>query len=170
MARLVLCCQNESTNDSNFPFSKTLVYEYYDGLVSGAMCCEKCSIVYKFELLAWDLHHEIRVFSLAVLPFDSFLHIIEICSQNDSPKWPTWIPKWNYISDVERDNAYETVEELLNNTGDIQFIIAYDMPNNTILAISEVKAEEQERVKSWRPWNEDPPGQDWFSYLGLDIE
>ena len=64
----VCCRQLITATPTQAPFTRVLVFDYYDGALSGVMQCAFCERSYRFDFLDWGEGQDIRVMSLGRLP------------------------------------------------------------------------------------------------------
>jgi len=85
------CCEHLlRTSPGPSPFAKIISLGFYDGTTFGVAQCSQCSRSYRYELVAWDSGQDLRVFSLATLPQQSFSEVVKLLSRAGSPTWPFW--------------------------------------------------------------------------------
>ncbi len=147
---LVACTEGKS------PFTKMIALDYYDGPTFGLLWDHRRSAAYKFDMLDWDDHHRVRVFSLAELPEGAFDRVAEACATTGPPAWPIWVPNWQFESDASRDAANRVVDAVLEQASRPHAVVAAEDLLDTIL-------------RARRTADQDlAAGQDWFALLGLE--
>jgi hypothetical protein len=76
-----VCCQQLLTKSAmRSPFGRIISLGFYDGTTSGVAQCSHCSRFYKYELVAWDSSQDLRIYSLAALPQESFEALLKLLS------------------------------------------------------------------------------------------
>jgi hypothetical protein len=163
MTVIASCRENLAGHlEACFSYSNMEVLEYYDGPVEGVVHCGMCGTAYRFNMLDWDGEHEIRVFSLAPLPTELFLQFKEIISKQ---------PKGIVPEGYDREAPYERSRQLLDQSGPVQFVVAWRRSDARVLAIRTVTDEDRGAVGDWSSWMDprDPTAdRDWFAFVGLD--
>jgi hypothetical protein len=87
------CCQQLLPDSArNSPFGRIISLGFYDGTTSGVAQCSHCLKSYRYELVAWDSGQDIRVYSIASLPSESFDALVKLLSATQSAVWPFWSP------------------------------------------------------------------------------
>ena len=160
MNEQVPCCEH-SKQERNFasPFTRALVLGYYDGPTEGLTECSRCGKVYKFDLLAWDpAGQDLRVFALAPLPSTALRRLIEANARYEKPRWPLWVPLWQFPSDEDREAMKRLTEQVLREAGPAEWVIAtYDLLGQIASSKKSTVAELSQTT-------------DWSSFLGLGTE
>lgn len=157
MNELILCSQNfPSLKNFKSPFSKAIVFSYYDGPTSGIVdCCDNLTS-YKFEMLEWDATQDIRIFTLAEMPPKSFVFVTETLSQWEKPKLPLWVPVWEFESNVIKEKIEAEIDNILKETSPPQIVVATVNILDEILSAKKISPTD---INSTR---------NWFSFLNLE--
>jgi hypothetical protein len=165
----VPCCRRPATlTNARSPFSKVLALGFYDGPTSGLLQCETCSAVYYFDMLDWDDDHEVRVFRLAPLPPNSLEECAAAFARTEAPQWPVWVLWVRTSPPAEVREAVDTeVQQILQEAGPAELLIAWTGYGERILAATKVPAEELQGVPDWFSLENSAQARDWFSVLGL---
>jgi len=162
------CCQQfEVFPGAKSPFSKIIALGFYDGPTSGMAQCEICSAIYKFVMLDWDDDQEVRIFSLAPFASAAWTRTVNLLSKHESPNWPLWFPKWEFPSELVRNNVDNETDKILANAGISELVIASNRYGDRILAAQKLTTEDREYIKDWFSLEPSDVARDWFSYLGL---
>ena len=153
MAKL---CSKEvsSLKEQDSPFSEIIFLGYDDGPTSGVAQCKLSSATYRFEMVAkdatgkydrqsWDRGEEIRIFTLATLPAESYQQFASVLSQPTSR---------NRVA--EDEDYFKEVYSILETANPPYMAIATHGINKAILAAREISSGDI---------------QDWFSFLGFAI-
>jgi hypothetical protein len=163
----VVCCQHVSfLTGARSPFSKMIVFGYYDGATSGVVLCGGCSAAYTFEMLAldgdgkydrqaWDRGEEMRIFSLAALPSQSFARLVDTLTRIEAPKWPVWVPSRASSQEQLLQVVDKEVNAIVSAASHPGLVVASSALLKKIAVAHEVTTEQINTV------------QDWFSFLGL---
>lgn len=168
MNQTVPCCQNsEILTNAQSPFSKIVALGFYDGPTSGVLQCGTCSATYRFDMLDWDVDHEVRIFRLARLPEDSLVRCVNVLAQSRQPQWPVWVPsRWDLPSDEARQEADRELQRILQSAEPAELVVAWAGYGEKILAARKVPAAELADVADWFA-QDSTDGRDWFSWLQL---
>ncbi|MBI4854577.1 MAG: hypothetical protein HY819_22490 [Acidobacteria bacterium] len=146
------CCkQLTKSPNSPSPFFRIIVLDYYDGAKAGILQCQICSSVYKFDMIDWDEHQDIRIFTLSELPCQSFEILISICQEIEKPKWPQWVINWqpNNITIDKR------TQKILDLAEPITMIVVSTNLSSEIIGATDVTSPQIIH------------DCDWFSYFNL---
>jgi hypothetical protein len=139
------------------PFSKILALGFYDGPTSGVAECNNCGDTYCFEMLTEKFGEvqDIRIFSLSLLPRESFNEIVDACLGTGEVQWPLWVPIWNFpVSDL-KNKAEQQIKKALDIANDPSFVIAFNNISENILAVRSINKYHLDEVK------------DWYTFLGI---
>ncbi|MBF6611713.1 MAG: hypothetical protein IVW55_01125 [Chloroflexi bacterium] len=139
------------------PFSRILVLEYYDGLVSGLAECKQCLRVYRFDMVAWEGNAGIRVFTLGSVPTSFLQRAVEEYSRYEAPRWPLWVPFFKApLPDRVMANVEQEIDRLLTTSVNHPvMVVASATSLESILKAKKITSREFNRI------------QDWFAFLGL---
>lgn len=150
-----ICCkQLASVTDSASPFSVVVALGYYDGPTSGVAECAQCKLAYRFDMLDWDEGQDIRIYSLAPLPPDSWDNLTKLLPDSLRPG-SVWVPNWIFESTAKETETQQKIDRILEGAGPIQLVIASDGLTKSVPRARQVGA--QDLIA----------GRDWFSFLGL---
>jgi len=70
------CCREfASTEPMISPFTRQLIFDWYDGVVNGVVQCETCGTSWFLDLRAWDGSANLFVYIAAELPLNSFCEL-----------------------------------------------------------------------------------------------
>jgi len=106
------------------PFDQVLILGWYDGPEEGLIRCGKCKRVYLFKSLdIVNEDEEIRLFGLAPLPADSIDRVVLALSQYMSPKWPMWVPFWQFPTEAERETVDSLIDGILSKAGPTTLVV-----------------------------------------------
>jgi hypothetical protein len=156
-ARSTACTQDCLNTEQ--PFSRVVALGYYDGPTSGVAECRACLACYRFELLDelpdWDAGDDLRVFSLAPLSPEAFERLVNASPGSEAARWPLWVPRWEFASEAERQEADRTVQQVLDSAPPPCQAIATRDNLSEVVACRRVTSEELASVR------------DWVAFLGL---
>src|SRR5205814_1229173 len=125
------------------PFTKVIALGYYDGPTEGVVQEGEGGPVYRFQMLAWDGDtQDLRIFSLAPLPVDALERLAAAFQRHEPAHWPLWCPSWHVEMEVE-------VDQILAQTGPVEWVVAAHDLLGEILAAKGVTAEEVARTAGW---------------------
>lgn len=156
MTESIVCCSKlPALTNAKSPFSKLIAFGYYDGPTSGVLQCDICTKAYKFEMLDWDEDQDVRIFSLSILPNLAFAKIVEVCQHCENPKWPVWVPIWQFPSEESQNKAEIEIEAILNTAMKPQIIVIAKNLTEEIIAARRMEENANKEVP------------DWFSLVGL---
>jgi hypothetical protein len=132
---------HEGANYSS-PVRKVLAFEHYDGPVDGVLQCADGQ-VYRFDLLAWEEEtQDVRVFGLAPLARPAWERLIALCTDCETPRWPIWAFRW-------QEQLRQPIEDILRQSGAMEWIIATEDLLGEILRIKAIHLEELARIGNW---------------------
>ena len=150
-----ICCWEHTSHPQpeNSPFDQVLVLGWYDGPEDGLIRCGRCRRVYHFKFLGFvDEEQGIRLLGLAPLPADSIDRVVRALSPYMSPKWPTWMPLWQFPTDSERQAVDSLIDGILAQAGSTTLVITASNPAEKIHQAKRVSAQEATRVFDWVSW------------------
>ena len=140
------------------PFDQVLVLGWYDGPEEGLIRCGRCMRVYHFKFLGFaDEEQGIRLLGLAPVPDDSIDRVVQALSPYMSPRWPTWLPLWQFPTEHERQQVDSLIDGILAQAGTTTLVITASNPAETIYQARRVTAQEASRVVDWVSWSQVEP-------------
>lgn len=146
--------------------SKMIILDYYDGPVSGVAECEQDGQAYCFDMLDWDDQQDVRIFSLAPLASESFNRVVHLCSRQEEPRWPLWVPtRPEDFPASEAEKFWFAIAETLKDAGPPEWIVAWRDFGEGFLSIRNITQEDKLTLDGWFARLE--PSRDWFAFLGL---
>lgn len=131
------------------PFSKIIVFGYYDGPTSGIVQCRLCTTVYKIETLDWDNMQDMRICSLALLQTPYFNQLVNLLTPLGTPTWPVWVPIWKFESQEKEEILNRQVQEIVEKAGKVSLVIATENIATEVLTAKKITPEEFGSVKNW---------------------
>ena len=147
------------------PFARMIILDYYDGPVSG-VAEGPGGQAFRYQMLAWDIQQDVRIFSLASLPSDSFQALVTVLSRTASPHWPVWVP--GGVSDSEGDNDAAQIEVVLQAAEPPEWIVAWqDLKRDGLLATRLATKQDQAKMQDIEFPLQEEASHDWFSLLNL---
>jgi hypothetical protein len=160
-----ICCQPlPASFPVKPPFGRFVSLGYYDGTTSGVAQCSDCSSTFRYELAAWDSRQNIRVYSIASLPRNSFDTVVKLLSAVDEPRWPFWYPKLS----SEPSPLNVAIDAELSRVERPTYAVAAEHLEREILAGKEITATGLASL----PKDQDFPNladwDFWRAYLELD--
>jgi hypothetical protein len=133
------------------PVREVLALGYYDGPTDGVLRCGDRR-VYRFELLTWEQQtQDLRVFALSPLPPAAWDQLIALCTCQEAPRWPVWVPSWH-------EGRNEPVDAILQQAGPVEWVLATEDLHGEIPRVKAIQAGELTAIT------------DWKAFLGLDRE
>lgn len=72
------------------PFRRLLLTDFWDG-PKGGLAVDSNGAVYAFDLLDWDEHHSVRVFSIAAVPDFRWIDLKGALQPHDTEDWTEWV-------------------------------------------------------------------------------
>jgi len=149
-------------------FDRILTLGWYDGITEGLVCCHSSSFAFKFNILAWELNHFKRVYTLSSIPISSFNTAVDYLIQFEQPKWPQWhFNKWP--SDLTKHKIMiQELDQILLDEEKPSFVVETESMFKTIYGIKKLTDECMNLI----PNNFDGyPYLDnfgyWHAYLGI---
>jgi hypothetical protein len=163
----VPCCQRpETLTNSPSPFTRIVALGFYDGPTFGVLRCNACQSDYKFDMLAWDETHEVRVFRLGALPSGTLEQCVQVLGTVSPPQWPVWVPMPLSLEHTD-DSPGGDLVTILARSQPAGLIVAWQGYGATILAGRRVAPQELQSARDWFSLNDPGEGSHWFSMLGL---
>ncbi len=103
---------------------RVIALGFYDGLTNGLIQFAD-GTEYRFDESDEPDHHGgARTFDLAPLPAGSFDRAAAVIGAHIPPKWPTWVPIWQFTSaDVQRTVEAET-DAILSEAGPVSWVVS----------------------------------------------
>jgi len=159
------CCQElPDWRNQRSPFQRILSFGYYDGTTAGVAQCVGCSVAYKYDLLAWDEDQDMRIFGLAPLPSGSFSELLAASAVLGEPRWPTWVPVWQFSSETIQNKVESRIQAVLNKAGPLTFVVATNDISNNFVAGKRITETNVELVQGLISKSVDV--QEWLAFLG----
>jgi hypothetical protein len=155
-----ICCWEHTSQPQPepSPFDQVLVLGWNDGPEEGLIRCGRCLREYHFKILALvDEDQGIRLLGLAPLPVGSIDRVVQALSQYMSPKWPTWLPLWQFPTDSERQEVDSLIDGILAQAAPTTLVITASNPAETIYQAKRVTAHEANRINDWVSWSQVEP-------------
>jgi hypothetical protein len=168
-ANELICCQHLQTKSAmRSPFGRIISLGFYDGTTSGIAQCSHCSRFYKYELVAWDSNQDVRIYSLADVPQESFDALVRLLSVVKGPTWPFWVPILPSDSGPEVGVLKRAIDSELAKAEPPGQVIVSRHLDREILASKELS--DEARVKLPKSINYPDMGDwgFWQAYLALD--
>ena len=114
--------------------------------------------MYHFKFLGFaDEEQGIRLLGLAPLPADSIDRVVRALSPYMSPRWPTWLPLWQFPTDSDRQEIDSLIDGILAQAGPTTLVITASNPAEKIYQAKRVTAQEASRVFDWVSWSQVEP-------------
>jgi hypothetical protein len=146
------------------PVTRVLALGFYDGPTNGLLQCGANGPVYKFDLLdeVWDAEgQDLRVFSLAPVFSTALAQLAEAYANLLTPRWPVWAPIWSFPTASEQAAMEALTDQVLQQAGPVQWVIATRDLMGPIAAARAVTSENGSRITDW-PHFLGLPGQSTF--------
>lgn len=157
-----MCCLDSyKKGDSKSPFTKIIIFGYYDGSTAGIAQCKNCATSYRFEMIAWDEYQDVRIYILLPLEANDYIHIEQLLSSLELPKWPVWFPNLNLLTKEKLEMVFLEIDQLLEKVKPPFYIIASPDLSNIILSISTANG----REKILQEWQKHQSLQDFNKCL-----
>jgi hypothetical protein len=142
------CCADLlDRRDLISPFSKIIALGYYDGPTRGVTLCSICSSGYKYDMVAWDERQDVRVYVLAPISKEVFDEIANVLFESDPPKWPVWVPKWEFTSREKEASTNDKIEGLLRSAGKGKYVLSTEDISRTILTVKPFREGDEQRAQ-----------------------
>jgi hypothetical protein len=165
-----ILCDNILEGPIPSPFKKTIALGYYDGATSGLAQCGNCPVAYRFELIAWNSNQENRIYSLAEIEPQVFESIVHTLSLIEVPRWPYWIPRWQFKSPEEEKRNRDAVELDLQKASTANLVIATDHIGKEIVTCREIVADACDHLPKPGLLPDPSNWKYWQQYLGLKVD
>jgi hypothetical protein len=118
-------------------------------------------------MIDWDNRQEVRVVSLSPLPGEAFQELVDALSKYELPKWPIWVPKWQFSSEEAKRIADSQVARTLEEASNPNLIVAWSRYGEVIIAAKPVSEPDLGDIQEWLSPQESKGNRDWFIFLGL---
>jgi hypothetical protein len=126
-----------------------VIHDWYDGPVSGVGQDRATGSVYLFQMAAWDVWQNERIYVLRPLPSDALDRLVAIWSVAGEPQWPWWTPV-TFPSDAIRERASEDADAVLDAAGDPEYVLlSSDLVGGTGILRALSSAPIRARVREW---------------------
>ena len=162
-----LCDANFARTESFF--DRILCLGYYDGPTSGMAKCAESAKAYRFELVAWDSNCENRIYSLAETDMDVFNSVVQTLTRLEEPRWPFWVPRWQFSSSIEKSHLSSRVDQALATIPAASLLIATDHLDESILACRALENAVRDRIPKEGSLPDSKNWGFWREYLGLMV-
>ena len=159
------CGSNSETQISSF--AKVVCLGYYDGPTMGLALSTKPETAYRFEIAAWDSHCENRVYALAETHLSTFDSLVQILEQIEPPRWPVWVPRWQFDSAEQENQVSKQVDKVLAEIPPSDCVIATDELDKRILACRELGVDAIRHLPKSGALPNAGEWSFWQEYLGL---
>lgn len=125
------------------PFTKIIIFGYYDGPTAGIAYCNNCAIFYRFEMIGWDDYQAVRIYMLLPLESNDYIYIEQLLSSLELPKWPVWFPNLNLPTKEKLERVFLKIDQLLEKVKSPFYVIASPDLSNIIFSISTANGREK---------------------------
>ena len=148
-----VCCRRLSKSGDRSPFSRIIVFDYYDGPLQRVAACSVCGNAYVYHAKAWEPDKDVRIFELRLLADHAFGGIVDLCSALGTPKWPVWVPLWKFQTTADERNTNVQLESLRKPVGVSRLILASEALEKEILAARTVDEDiTHPDLPAWLRW------------------
>jgi hypothetical protein len=147
--------------------SNMLAFDYYDGPVSGAALSADGQAAYRFQMVDWDLTHDVRIFVLSPLPIGSFKRLVSLFSRYDVPRWPVWALNGSFPTDEAAEGVYSEIDAIPGTAGPPEVIAAWRNRDRCVIAAKKVGELDVGDLACWSFLDVPIAGRDWFETIGL---
>ena len=109
------------------PVSRVLILGYYDGATDGVLQLGDDGPVYRFD---WsdEVHNpdgsDARSYTLRPLAIDALDRLIAILADYHEPKWPAWLPQWQFPTPEIQADVTARVDAILAQADEPEWEIA----------------------------------------------
>ena len=149
-----VCCQQFANPGTKKSALSIIMLDYYDGPTAGLMKCQICNRVYRFTMVDWDDHQEIRIHALAAISPDAYERIERVNAEHEPKWWP----------------AGPEIDEILATADNPSMVAAFSRWCDTVFAIRDLTESDLSYVQEWLSLEDLASARDWFSFLGLPRE
>jgi hypothetical protein len=127
----------EGVNDPS-PIMRVIALDWYDGPTSGVLQLGDAGPVYRFAML--DEHQlpadtEVRVYGLYPLPPGAFERLAGAISSHMTPRWPVWVPLWQFPADEARQAVENLTDGILKQAGPLTWVVMGDLGGGPVRAL-----------------------------------
>lgn len=149
--------------------ARLIVFDWYDGPLSGLAECDDHVTSYCFQCVACDTAQDNRVYTLAPLRSGDFTEIVLQLEYYLAPKWPVWVPPWTFPSADQLSRINTIVDCVNSNAKPLEWLVlSSDLISgfDRCLRINEPIREQVESLIASRK-----PFDFWLDYLasGRDL-
>jgi hypothetical protein len=116
------CCTLLENISTESPFTRILVFGWYDGLTSGLLQCGACGQTYFADLVTWDSEQVARIYVLKKVDRDKFERAIAAHGAMEPPRWPVWFPRYPDASTLE--TVGRTIDEAAHSGLLVDLVVA----------------------------------------------
>src|SRR5262245_65937806 len=124
----------EGINDPS-PISRVVVLDWYDGPIGGVLQIGNNGPAYRFALLderqSAD-EADVRVYGLCPVPSHGFERLADGLSQHSKPRWPVWVPVWQFPTDESRQDMESLADDIVNRAGPLTWVVIGDVGNGPV--------------------------------------
>jgi len=122
---------------------------YYDGPTEGLMDFGEHIGVYCFKAVAFDFDRERRVLRLGRVGSEQFEAVVTaLCAAIGSPKWPFWVPIWNFADGDTRLRIEADLDALCATSATSIFALT-DEALEKCFATRTIDEQSASRVNDW---------------------
>ena len=149
-----VCCQQFANPGNPKSALSIIMLDYYDGPTAGLMKCELCNGVYKFTMVDWNDHQEMRIHALASISPDAYERIEKLKLEHEPKWWP----------------AGPEIDEILATAEEPSIVAAFSRTGDQVFAMRKLTEGDLSYVLEWLSLEDPASARDWFSFLGLPRE
>lgn len=106
--------------------SKTIILDWYDGIVTAVIQFVDNENWYLVNLIAWDLNERGRIYSLQELKADDYVGIISFF-KNQKPSWPIW--RLDMLENEDFEMLEKSLLEIRKNSINVYVFFTSDFSN-----------------------------------------
>jgi hypothetical protein len=128
---------------------RVLVTGYFDGATTGIIDLGDSSGIFCLEEVAFDSDRETRVVCLSAVPRHLFEPIVDaLSSVFGPPKWPFWVPIWQFDDENVRRNIESQLDALCEGVA-VTLVVLTDDSLERCLAVRTVDGYMPSAATDW---------------------
>jgi len=107
---------------------RVLMFGYYDGALDGVLELDGGDL-YRFDSVAEPeelVRQKSRSYTLRRLPKDALDRLVAIIEPYMQPRWPLWIPVWNFPDDATETDVEVRTDAILDEAGPVSCQLTTD--------------------------------------------
>jgi hypothetical protein len=161
------CCHIvHRSKDVQPTLRQMVVWDWYDGPVTGLLVCEMCHAEFYFFMVDWSDDHAIRIFALQRLESGAIATLVGLV--DEEPQWPIWMPqKLKFPTESDRSWIDQLDLLVLRNRQASSEVLAWDNAKHEPIVMAEIGEDKLWFMEQLLESESMTSPFDWFGYLRL---